>query len=65
MQEQSDTYRKRTYRVDEFTEIYGICRTKTYQEIRKGRLKIIKVGRTTLIHVDAAEAWLKSYQGGN
>lgn len=65
MQDQSLPYTKRTYRIDEFTKIYGIGRTKAYMEIKAGRLKIIKVGKTTLIHHDDAEAWLKSYQGGN
>ncbi len=48
---------KRNLRVDEFAQIYGICRTKVYQEIKSGRLKPFKVGKTTLIAIEAAEDW--------
>lgn len=53
---------KRNYRVFEFCQSYGIGRTKTYQEIQAGRLKVFKCGRITLISMEAAEAWQKQFE---
>ncbi len=55
--ENQNTNEKRNLRVDEFSKIYGICRTKTYQEMKSGRLKFFKCGKTTLIAKEAAEDW--------
>jgi excisionase family DNA binding protein len=49
---------KRALTVDEFGEIYGPSRTTTYEEIRSGRLKALKLGRKTLIPRESADAWL-------
>ncbi len=49
---------KRALTVDEFGEIYGPGRTTTYEEIRTGRLKALKLGRKTLIPRESADAWL-------
>ncbi len=46
--------------INEFVELYGIGRTKTYQEINSARLKALKCGRRTLIPLEAAEEWLCS-----
>ena len=51
---------RRAFTVEAFGETYGVGRTTTYQEIREGRLKAVKVGNRTLIPADAAEAWLAS-----
>ena len=51
---------KRVFSIAEFSEYYGIGRTRVYAEIRAGRLRAIKVGQRTLIIVDDAEAWLLS-----
>lgn len=48
---------KRNYRIGEFAKIYGIGRTKIYQEIKSGRLKPFKCGRITLISKESAESW--------
>ncbi len=50
---------KRNYRILEFAEVYGICRTKVCREIKAGRLKTLKCGRSVLIPREAAEAWQK------
>lgn len=50
----------RAFSVIEFCRRYSIGRTNAYQEIAAGRLRAVKVGRRTLITVDAAEAWLAS-----
>ena len=52
--------KKRMLTINEFVELYGIGRTKTYQEINSARLKALKCGRRTLIPLEAAEEWLCS-----
>ena len=41
----------------DFCDSYRLCREKTYQEIRAGRLRAVKVGRKTLILRADAEVW--------
>jgi hypothetical protein len=48
---------KRGLSIEEFGELYGICRSSSYLEIREGRLKARKVGRRTVIATEDAEAW--------
>lgn len=48
---------KQAYRIAEFCTAYGIGRSRAYQEIRQGRLKIFKVGKATLISAESADAW--------
>jgi hypothetical protein len=49
---------KRNYTIDGFGDCYGPKRTKTYAEIRAGRLIAVRCGRRTYIRHDDAEAWL-------
>ncbi len=49
---------RRAFSVTQFCRGYGIGRTNAYAEIAAGRLRAVKLGRRTLISVDAAEAWL-------
>ncbi len=53
---------KRNLKMKEFCTIYNICRTKAYEEIKNGRLKIIKCGKSTLIPIESAEKWQESLQ---
>lgn len=39
----------------------GIRKSKAYDEAAKGRLRLIKVGRKTLVLRSDAEAWLSRY----
>jgi len=48
------------FTLNEFLKWASIGRTKAYQEIEAGRLKIRKLGRKTLILRKDAEAWLDS-----
>lgn len=50
----------RAMRISDFCDRYGIGRTKTYGEIKSGRLRAFKSGRSTLIKCDDADAWLVS-----
>ena len=45
-------------RIDEFCQWAAISRSSAYQEVAAGRLKILKVGRRSVIPVHAAKAWL-------
>jgi excisionase family DNA binding protein len=49
---------KRAFSIAEFCYRYAIGRTTTYEEIKAGRLKVLKVGRRSLITESSAEAWL-------
>lgn len=49
---------KIAYRIDEFCEAFGVGRTKVFDEIKDGRLKVRKAGRMTLIRAEDARAWL-------
>jgi hypothetical protein len=44
--------------LSDFCERYGVGRTKAYDEIKAGRLKARKNGRSTIISDDDAKAWL-------
>jgi excisionase family DNA binding protein len=53
---------KRNLSVQEFADLYGICRTRVYQQIKLGNLKPFKVGKSTLISKEAAEKWQKKME---
>lgn len=44
--------------INEFSEWARMGKTRVYEEIGKGALQAIKVGRRTLILMESAEAWL-------
>uniref|UniRef100_A0A973WA88 Helix-turn-helix domain-containing protein n=2 Tax=Bradyrhizobium septentrionale TaxID=1404411 RepID=A0A973WA88_9BRAD len=46
--------------IDQFCRSYCVGKTKTYSEIKSGRLKIRKLGSKTIIARADAEAWLAS-----
>lgn len=50
---------KRAFSVHEFSKLYGIGRTKTYEELKAGRLRARKIGKRTVIAGDDAEDWLR------
>jgi hypothetical protein len=45
--------------IGEFCERYGPGRTKTYEELKSGRLRGRKIGKRTIITEDDAEDWLQ------
>jgi hypothetical protein len=49
---------KLTYTIREFTEVSGLGPTKTYELIKDGRLKVIKIDGRTLITAASARALL-------
>lgn len=51
--------RHRGMSIDDFGDSYEPGRTKTFEEIKTGRLRAKKIGRRTIITEDDAEAWLQ------
>lgn len=56
---QQPPFGRRGMSIDEFGRRYGIGRTKTFEEIKTGRLRAKKIGRRTIIAEDDAEVWLR------
>ncbi len=54
----SNQTEKKAYTIPLFCEAYGISRSALYNAFKRGYgPRIMKVGRRTLISVDAAETW--------
>jgi len=51
--------RQRAFSVQEFSAVYGLGRTKVYEELKSGRLRGRKIGKRTIIAEVDAEAWLR------
>jgi predicted DNA-binding transcriptional regulator AlpA len=45
------------WHVNAFCQAHGIGRTLFYEEVKKGEIKPIKIGRRTLVPVSEAKAW--------
>ncbi len=54
----------KAYSIDQLSAAYSIGRSLIYKEIGKGSLQTIKVGKRTLITVEAAESWINSKKSG-
>jgi len=55
-----DVSSKGAFAVREFCDHYGICRDTFYSEVKRGRLRALKVGKRTLVLKADAESWAKS-----
>jgi excisionase family DNA binding protein len=55
-----DVSSKEAFAVREFCDRYGICRDTFYGEVKRGRLRALKVGKRTLVLKSDAEAWATS-----
>ncbi len=51
-----------TLTVKEALTVTGIGRSKFYEEVGAGRIKVIKAGRRVLVPVEALRAWLKALE---
>jgi excisionase family DNA binding protein len=56
----ADLSRREAFAVGEFCARYGICRETFYQEVRRGRLRAVKLGAKTLVLKSDADAWVAS-----
>jgi excisionase family DNA binding protein len=60
---EAQSVERKAYNVEEFMAAFGVGRSKTYELINKGQLRVVKLGRRTLIPVEAAEALLRPVAG--
>lgn len=60
--QQSEAPRKLGYSIDEFSELSSIGRTKLFEFIKQGRLKIRKAGQRTIILPADGEAFIQSLE---
>jgi len=51
---------KETFTVRELCGRYGICRATFYAEVKRGRLRAIKLGKKTIVMRADADAWAAS-----
>jgi hypothetical protein len=51
---------REAFAVREFCARYGICRQRFYDEIKRGRLRALKLGKKTIVLKVDAESWAKS-----
>lgn len=58
----AENIQKKGFRIPELEHWSGVRRTKLYDEMKLGRLKFMKIGRITIIPIEAAEEWFASYQ---
>jgi hypothetical protein len=58
-EQQQSPSQRRGMSIEDFSKTYGPGRTKTFEEIRAGRLRAKKIGRRTIIAEDDAEEWLR------
>ena len=45
------------WRVDDFCHAHGIGRTLFYEEVKRGEIKLIKIGKRTLVSDIEAKEW--------
>ena len=50
------------FSIPRILDIADISRTRLYEEINTGRLRIVKIGRRTLVTRTALDAWLKQLE---
>jgi hypothetical protein len=51
---------RRALTIAEFLHSYRIGRTRFYEEVAAGRLRLRKLGKKSLVSLDDAEKWLAS-----
>ena len=56
---------KSAFSVEEFGQLYGLCRATIYKEIAGGSLTTFKVGRRRLISASAAIEWVVQKEAAN
>lgn len=60
--EQTASLSRAAYSTREASIVTGIGRTKLYEEISAGRLRVVKVGRRTLVPAKAIADWLSNLE---
>jgi excisionase family DNA binding protein len=54
----ADLSGREAFAVSEFCERFGICRETFYQEVRRGRLRAVKLGAKTIVLKSDADVWV-------
>jgi excisionase family DNA binding protein len=54
------TIEKRAYTITEFCDAFSVGKSKVYEEIKAGRMKVRMFGAKKLITKDDADLWLKN-----
>src|SRR5262249_47993753 len=57
MRQNMDIANRDAFAIREFCARYGICRDTFYAEVRRGRLRALKLGKKTIVLKDDAESW--------
>jgi len=55
-----DITNREAFAVREFCARYGICRDTFYSEVKRGRLRALKLGKKTIVLRADAEVWAAS-----
>ena len=55
-----DITNREAFAVREFCARYGICRDTFYSEVKRGRLRALKLGKKTIVLRPDADAWAAS-----
>jgi excisionase family DNA binding protein len=55
---------KPVFSIAEFCDATSLGRTRVYEEIKIGRLKVLRVGRRTLVSTEEVHAWLQRLATG-
>lgn len=56
---------KRMLSIPEFVEQHGVSRSTVYREIKANRLRVVRVGRRTLVARADADAWMKALRSAS
>jgi excisionase family DNA binding protein len=56
--DKEDLADREAFAVREFCARYGICRQTFYDEVHRGRLRAVKLGKKTLVLRADADAWV-------
>jgi excisionase family DNA binding protein len=55
-----ESINREAFAVREFCARYGICRQTFYDEVHRGRLRAVKLGKKTIVLRADADAWVSS-----
>lgn len=54
----STQHQKLGYSVTELSKLVGICERKIWEEIKKGKLQVARIGKRVVIRSNSVDLWL-------